>query len=142
MAISFFFSALLEQNSSSKALRSCRRHPGAGAWFASEYKSDREFEVQRAQGFDQGQGISQRGAWHSLAIEEVVVACGCFLETATSPRRRAPAQGDGMMIDQSLMTANRTGGNTRAAGDDGGRRHRSRRAFIGHASRDGTAHQW
>ena len=76
-----------------------------GVAFASEYKSDREFEVLNANKDSIKSRVFRNGQLHSIAGEEVVVGDVILLETGDE----IPADGrlltaTELMIDQSLMT--------------------------------------
>ncbi len=76
-----------------------------GVAFASEYKSDREFEVLNAQKESLRSKVRRGGQLITVAIEEVVVGDVVLLETGDE----VPADGrllraTELMIDQSLMT--------------------------------------
>ncbi len=76
-----------------------------GVAFASEYKSDREFEVLNARKDSIQVKVLRGGHIHSIPVEEVVVGDVVVLETGDE----IPADGrlfkaNELMIDQSLMT--------------------------------------
>jgi Ca2+-transporting ATPase len=76
-----------------------------GVAFASEYKSDREFEVLNAQKESLRAKVVRGGEFHTLALEEVVVGDVVVLEMGDE----VPADGrllkaTELYLDQSLMT--------------------------------------
>jgi Ca2+-transporting ATPase len=76
-----------------------------GVAFASEYKSDREFEALNAQKDSVRVKLTRNGEFHTVPLEEVVVGDLVDLETGDE----VPADGRlvksvELMIDQSLMT--------------------------------------
>jgi len=76
-----------------------------GVAFASEYKSDREFEVLNAQKDSIKSKVMRSGQLHSLALEEVVVGDLVLLETGDEiPADGRLIKATELMIDQSLMT--------------------------------------
>jgi Ca2+-transporting ATPase len=76
-----------------------------GVAFASEYKSDREFEVLNAHKDSIRAKTMRGGALHSIAVEEVVVGDVVLLETGDEiPADGRLLKATELMIDQSLMT--------------------------------------
>jgi Ca2+-transporting ATPase len=76
-----------------------------GVAFASEYKSDREFEVLNAQKDSIKVKVFRAGQLHSLPLEDVVVGDLVLLETGDEiPADGRLLKATELMIDQSLMT--------------------------------------
>jgi P-type Ca2+ transporter type 2C len=76
-----------------------------GVAFASEYKSDREFEVLNAHKDSIHAKVLRDGQLHSLTVEEVVVGDLVLLETGDEiPADGRLLKATEFMVDQSLMT--------------------------------------
>ncbi len=60
-----------------------------GVAFASEYKSDREFELLNAQKASLQVKVLREGQFHTIALEEVVVGDAVLLEMGDEIRRMA-----------------------------------------------------
>jgi P-type Ca2+ transporter type 2C len=76
-----------------------------GVAFASEYKSDREFEVLNARKDSLRSKVIRAGAITTVAIEEVVVGETVLLETGDEiPADGRLLRATEFMVDQSLMT--------------------------------------
>jgi Ca2+-transporting ATPase len=76
-----------------------------GVAFASEYKSDREFEVLNAHKDSIKSKVFRNGHLRSIAVEEVVVGDVILLETGDEiPADGRLLKATELMIDQSLMT--------------------------------------
>ena len=90
-----------------------------GVSFASEYKSDREFEVLNAQKDSQLAKVVRGGEFLTIPMEEVVVGDIVHLEIGDE----VPADGrviaaTGLFVDQSLMTGESEPAAKRPAPDD------------------------
>src|ERR1019366_60644 len=76
-----------------------------GVAFASEYKSDREFEVLNTRKESIQSKAFRNGHLRSIAVEEVVVGDVVLLETGDEiPADGRVLKATELMIDQSLMT--------------------------------------
>jgi len=76
-----------------------------GVAFASEYKSDREFDVLNAQKESLRCKVRRDGKVHSMPSEEIVVGDIVLLETGDEiPADGRLLQSNELLIDQSLMT--------------------------------------
>jgi Ca2+-transporting ATPase len=76
-----------------------------GVAFASEYKSDREFEVLNAQKDSLHVKVLRGGDFHTIALEEVVVGDAVVLETGDEiPADGRLVKATDLYVDQSLMT--------------------------------------
>ncbi len=76
-----------------------------GVAFASEYKSDREFEVLNARKESLRAKVYRAGAFHTVSLDEVVVGENVFLEMGDEvPADGRLVKATELYIDQSLMT--------------------------------------
>jgi Ca2+-transporting ATPase len=76
-----------------------------GVAFASEYKSDREFDLLNARKDDLQVKVLRSGAFHTIALEEVVVGDAVELEMGDEvPADGRLVKATDLHIDQSLMT--------------------------------------
>jgi Ca2+-transporting ATPase len=90
-----------------------------GVAFASEYKSDREFEVLNAHKDSLRAKVLRGGAFNTVSLEEVVVGDLVVLETGDEvPADGRVARATELYIDQSLMTGESEAVRKRAAGPD------------------------
>jgi Ca2+-transporting ATPase len=90
-----------------------------GVAFASEYKSDREFEVLNAQKESLRSKVLRGGAFHTVPLEEVVVGDLVVLETGDEvPADGRVVRAADLFIDQSLMTGESEPVRKRPAGPD------------------------
>lgn len=90
-----------------------------GVAFASEYRSDREFEALNAQKESLRAKVLRDGAFHTLPQEEVVVGDLVLLEMGDEiPADGRLVQATELLVDQSLMTGESEGVPKRAVPDD------------------------
>src|SRR3984957_5921302 len=76
-----------------------------GVAFASEYKSDREFEVLNARKDSLRSKVVRGGAFHTIPMEEVLVGDAIVLETGDEiPADGRLLKAAELDVDQSLMT--------------------------------------
>src|SRR4051794_36983841 len=113
-----------------------------GVAFASEYKSDREFEVLNARKDSLRSKVVRAGQITTVPIEEVVVGDVILLETGDE----VPADGrllraTEFMVDQSLMTGESEPVPKTPRSDDGDGPDRPGCVYRGTQVVDGVAHQ-